>query len=310
MVFSRRQVTVIIISTMMLVGGSYFLLFDSLPAEVDSDSRSERVSDSELGFDEVGNLSELTPEHMEALRRDIGSNDIATATSLPPIPEPIRADGRTNWAVYWQPMSELEKQVYGSPVGSFSPRRVGIQVGHWQREDAPDELAALRFNSGANVPGYSEADTMYDIGILIQEYLAAVNIDVDLLPVKIPVDYQADAFISLHADGSNDASIRGFKTAISRTDFSGRSGLLKNTLDSVYAEATGLPEDYSVTRRMTGYYAFNWRRYDHAVHPQTPAVILETGFLTNTSDRRLLTESPERVARAIADAVIEFLQRE
>jgi N-acetylmuramoyl-L-alanine amidase len=204
-------------------------------------------------------------------------------------------------------MNSQELAVYGNPIPPFTPRKVGIQIGHWQRENAPEELAALRFNSGANVPGYSEAAVMYDIGVLVKEYLENEGVEVDLLPVLLPVDYKADAFISLHADGSPDASISGFKIASARTDFSGRSVRLKEQLDTTYAAATGFREDGAITRRMTGYYAFNWRRYDHAVHPQTPAIILETGFLSNISDRTFLIESREKVARGIADGVLAFL---
>jgi N-acetylmuramoyl-L-alanine amidase len=57
---------------------------------------------------------------------------------------------------------------------------------------------------------------------------------------------------------------------------------------------------------MENYYAFNFRRYEHALHPMTIAVILETGFLTNASDRALIVNDPERVARGIVDAVAAF----
>lgn len=86
--------------------------------------------------------------------------------------------------------------------------------------------------------------------------------------MTIPIDYQASAFLSLHGDGSSDTSISGFKITAPRTDFSGRAQVLKEVLEASYAAATGLREDSAVTRRMIGYYAFNWRRYDHAVHPQ------------------------------------------
>jgi N-acetylmuramoyl-L-alanine amidase len=151
---------------------------------------------------------------------------------------------------------------------------------------------------------------VYEIGLLVKSYLEKEGVVVDLIPVLIPVDYQADAFVSLHTDGSPDTSISGFKIASARTDFSGRSVRLKEQLDVAYASATLLREDTAITRRMTGYYAFNWRRYEHAVHPQTPAVILETGFLSNASDRALLIESREQVARGIARGILAFLAEE
>ena len=55
------------------------------------------------------------------------------------------------------------------------------------------------------------------------------------------------------------------------------------------------------------YYAFNSRRYQHAIAPTTPAVILEMGFLTNVSDRRVLLGAPDQVAAGIAHGILRFL---
>ncbi len=274
---------------------------------VDHTIAVDRYSSHEVGFEEVVNpvQDETSTTTTEAfLERP--EETILNATSLPPIPEPMR-NGRTQWAAYWQPFSPEEAAVYGEPIGPFSPSRVGIQVGHWQRSNLPEELSGLTYNSGAVFAGFNEEDVMYEIAILVKESLEAAGVTVDLLPITVPVDYQADAFLTLHADGSNDASISGYKIATPRTDFSNQAQLLKDALDQSYAQSTGLPEDFAVTRRMTGYYAFNWRRYNHAIHPQTPAVIVETGFLSNPSDRDLLVNSPERVAKGISEGVMQFL---
>jgi hypothetical protein len=58
---------------------------------------------------------------------------------------------------------------------------------------------------------------------------------------------------------------------------------------------------------MTAYYAFNWPRYEHAVHPFTPSVIVETGFLTNSIDRSFLLNQPEVAATAISSGIQSFL---
>lgn len=59
---------------------------------------------------------------------------------------------------------------------------------------------------------------------------------------------------------------------------------------------------------MTAYYAFNWPRYEHAVHPYTPSVIVETGFMTNSEDRALLVNNPELPATGIANGILAFLE--
>lgn len=275
--------------------------------EIGRTAAVDRYSNHEIGFEEILNPNEVEVNDSEDeafLERS--EVPLSNATSLPPIPEPIR-DGRTQWAAYWQPFSPEEAAVYGRPIGPFTPPRVGIQVGHWQRSNLPEELSGLAYNSGAVVSGFSEEEVMYEIAVLVKASLEAAGIVVDLLPVTIPVDYQASAFITLHADGSNDTSISGYKTATPRTDFSGKAQALKEALDQSYEGVTGLEEDFAVTRRMTGYYAFNWRRYNHAIHPQTPAVIVETGFLSNVSDRNLLVNSPELAAKGISEGVLKFL---
>src|SRR5438093_81523 len=74
--------------------------------------------------------------------------------------------------------------------------------------------------------------------------------------------------------------------------------------------ATGtlrIPIPTHVTRAMTGYFAFNWSRFQHAVAAHTPAVILETGYVSNDGDRALMLDKPDLLATAIADGVMTFL---
>jgi hypothetical protein len=58
---------------------------------------------------------------------------------------------------------------------------------------------------------------------------------------------------------------------------------------------------------MRGYYAFNYRRYAHAVAKTTPATIVEMGFLTNPDDRGLLLGQPDLVAIGIANGIVRYL---
>ena len=72
-------------------------------------------------------------------------------------------------------------------------------------------------------------------------------------------------------------------------------------LERSYGEVTNLRRLPTVTRRMQNYYAFNFRRYEHALHPMTIGVIIETGFLTSSTDRRVILSDPERAARGIVE---------
>ena len=214
--------------------------------------------------------------------------------------------------------------------------RVGLQVGHWHAAEAPNELWRLRGQTGAFAGGVPEVDVNLLVAKQVQTQLTPLGITVDLLPVTIPPGYLADAFVSLHVDGAASSQAAGFKAARARwrdrfwfyrwrrenpntpftRDLWRRSptidrnpmdeALLQHTYDS-YGAVTGLPRNPNVSYRMTGYYAFNSRRYYHTISPDTPAVILEMGYLTNPSERRFLTQRPELPARGVALALLQFL---
>lgn len=64
----------------------------------------------------------------------------------------------------------------------------------------------------------------------------------------------------------------------------------------------------SATPWMRYYYAFNSRRYCHAVAPGVPQAIVEAGFLTSAADRQLLIGNPDLAARGIVNGIIAFLR--
>jgi N-acetylmuramoyl-L-alanine amidase len=136
--------------------------------------------------------------------------------------------------------------------------------------------------------------------------LEELGYEVDLLPAVVPPGYRAHLFVAIHADGSDNSSARGYRVAAPRRDATGRADGIAELLRDSYGEATGLKRLPTTTRRMQNYYAFNYRRYEHALHPMTIAVILETGFLTSPTDRRVILDAPERAARGIVDAVTAF----
>ena len=188
------------------------------------------------------------------------------------------------------------------------PLRVGLQVGHWKNSELPDELSHIKNNGGTSGSGFSEWEVNLNIAQQVKDLLEVKGVVVDLLPATIPPGYFADAFVAIHADGSTDRSASGFKVASPRRDMSGKASELQQIINDTYKEVSGLPQDPNITRNMTGYYAFSWRRYDHSLHPMTPATILETGFLTNPKEAKFLTKNPSIPAEAIADALLKFLK--
>lgn len=193
---------------------------------------------------------------------------------------------------------------YANWVRPPGPIRIGIQAGHWKSAELPEELQSLRTRTGTQGGGTTEWELNLAVAERIKPLLEAEGMVVDLLPATIPPGYSADLFIALHADGSTDARANGFKMAAPRRDRTGKSAGFVPVFEEIYASTTKLTQDAeNVTANMRGYYAFNWRRYEHAIHPMTPAMIIEMGFLTNPNDARYLTRNQDRIAQAIADGV-------
>lgn len=185
------------------------------------------------------------------------------------------------------------------------PVRIGLQAGHWKADEAPRELSGLRDN-GTSWNGRPEWQTNLEIAQKAGAMLQELGYEVDILPAVVPPGYRAHLFISIHADGSNDPRATGYRVAGPRRDATGRAAGFVELLEERYGEKTGLKQLPTVTRRMQNYYAFNFRRYEHALHPMTIGVILETGFLTSSTDRRVIVDDPERAAQGIVEAVKAF----
>jgi len=185
------------------------------------------------------------------------------------------------------------------------PIRIGLQAGHWKAHEAPDELDGLRYG-GTQWEGLMEWEVNLAVARHTGEMLESLGYEVDILPAVVPPDYHAHLFIAIHADGAADPAARGYRVAAPRRDYTGRAQQMVDLLRDAYGETTGLRRLPDATRRMRNYYAFNVRRYEHSLDPRTVALILETGFLTSPTDRRVIVDDPARVARGIVDAVTAF----
>jgi N-acetylmuramoyl-L-alanine amidase len=183
--------------------------------------------------------------------------------------------------------------------------RIALQAGHWKADEAPRELSGLKDN-GTAWRGTAEWEVNLEIAQEAGTLLEELGYEVDILPAVVPPSYRAHLFIAIHADGSNDSRASGFRVSGPRRDATGRASGFVELLQKSYKEETELRQLPTVTRRMENYYAFNFRRYEHALHPMTIGVIIETGFLTSAGDRRVIIDDPERAARGIVEAVKVF----
>ena len=180
------------------------------------------------------------------------------------------------------------------PAGRPRPPRVGIVAGHWG------------YDSGAVcADGLTEQDITLDIARRVKRLLEARRYQVDLLQEFDPRlnGYIADALVSLHVDSCeyiNDIAT-GFKVARSVASYTPEAeDRLVNCMVESYGAATGLGfHENSITPDMTSYHTFS------EVTPETPAVIIELGFLY--LDRYFLTGQADRAAAGVADGIMCFM---
>lgn len=195
----------------------------------------------------------------------------------------------------WQADPTLIAQPVVNPVQN-QPGRIGIVSGHWNND------------SGSVCPnGLKEADVNLTIASLVQQKLTKEGFQVDLLSEfdSRLTQYQAIALISIHNDTceyiSNEAT--GFKVAAAlETAYPEKTDRLTACLIDRYAATTGLIYRSGNTNDMTNYHAFT------EVNTETPAVIIETGFLN--LDQQILTTRPDLIADGIVNGLLCYIRNE
>ncbi|MEA2575855.1 MAG: N-acetylmuramoyl-L-alanine amidase [Chloroflexia bacterium] len=197
-------------------------------------------------------------------------------------------------------------------TASAAPKvNVAIQAGHWKAAELPEPLARLRTSTGASGGGRTEAQVTVDIAQRAAAMLRSKGLTVEVLPATVPTGYKADLFISLHADGSAGTAARGYKVSTRwRSEVAALDALLVQSVDMGYAKVTGMPQDGSITRAMRGYYAYStYRGEEYRLGSETPAAILEMGFMSNAADRALMFNKPDLLARGVVAGVENYYAR-
>ncbi len=209
------------------------------------------------------------------------------------------------------PLPSSTPEPFGGPVTTPNnhkgPRWVTLQAGHWNSKKLPEELSHLRANTGAYAAGVSEVDLNVAVVKRTAQFLYARGYSVQILDVTVPVSYTTDLFLAIHADGNALTSVRGFK-AVSPWGAVPASENFVSLLYEEYGKATGMPSDAMTSDAMSNYYAFNSTRYRHAVTPNVPSALIETGFITNPLDRKMLTTEQDRVAWGITSAIDRYFR--
>lgn len=157
-------------------------------------------------------------------------------------------------------------------------------------------------DSGACGNGLCEADVAFKIGKRVADYLRAVSYDVKLFQFGgVDGDLEtichdanqwfADYFISIHCNGVDNPNANGTETF-----FASPAGeKLARAIQKQIVSSLGTA-DRRVERR--NHYV--------TLHTDMPAVLVETAFITNPNDAKLLVNCEDDFARAIARGVTDF----
>jgi N-acetylmuramoyl-L-alanine amidase len=176
---------------------------------------------------------------------------------------------------------------------------VGIVAGHWGND------------SGAECPdGVTEQQVNLEIARRVTEKLRAAGVWTDLLQEfdSRLNGYRADVLLSIHADSCDpidaDPPATGFKVARSAASaIPTTEDRLVTCLKNEYQKVTKMAfHANSITRDMTSYHSFS------EVNPDTPAAIIETGFLYLDYD--IIVKQPDLPAQGIANGILCFLDNQ
>lgn len=193
------------------------------------------------------------------------------------------------------------------PPPTKPPIKVGIQIGHLDMADVPDELHNISWDFGAEFNGVTELSVNTNIGNQVANLLRKSGVEVDVLSATVPAGYTADAFVSIHADGLNETYVSGFEVGASSFDTTNKSATLAQEIDRAFEDKTKLTFYPAISDNMTQYYAFNFNKFKAAISSTTPAVLIECGFLSNSDDRIFLAKHSDLAAQGIANGVMDFI---
>ena len=158
-------------------------------------------------------------------------------------------------------------------------------------------------DSGAVGFGITEAEKVLSIAKKVDAYLKNVGIQTKFLQLdslkgicEESNSWSSDLFVSIHCNAANTKA-QGTETYCYRNSNTGRK-----FASSVHKSITKkFPELLDRGVKEAGFYVL--------AHTDCPAILVETAFIDNEHDNKILVEREDDFARAIATGITDFLQK-
>ena len=170
------------------------------------------------------------------------------------------------------------------------------------------------FNTGAEGNGYYEQDITYEVGRILYDYLDAnpnftprlsrpttntvlgtSNATSVTARVNQANAWGADSFISIHTNASVNPNANGAEALIYSTSSTEAFRLAEYIITNL-TEVTGLKNRGIIER--PGLYVLR--------RTVMPAVLVELGFITNSTDAELMANSPNLFALGIYRGILDY----
>jgi len=162
---------------------------------------------------------------------------------------------------------------------------------------------------GATVAGVEEKDVNLAIAVRVKELSAGGPVEVVLTRssdryvglverLRFAESLGAALYLSIHANACSDPRVRGVETYVDNTRSRGDpSWRLARLVQEAVCRRTGAPDRGVRTQLL------------YLRHTRLPAVLVETGYLTNPGERARLLDPAyrERIARGILEGIKAFL---